>query len=88
MGLVTETRRYGGGRDGPIIAQRPQGSFKHEPEPPVRQGGAELNCDQCPRPGPILPQLIAESGIERRAEVRMVQTATGSISLFSGRKPA
>jgi hypothetical protein len=35
----------------------------------------------------ILPELIADAGFENVAEVRVVQTPTGSISLYSGRKP-
>jgi hypothetical protein len=35
----------------------------------------------------ILPELIADAGFENVAEVRVVQTPTGSISLYTGRKP-
>lgn len=35
----------------------------------------------------ILPELIADAAFENVAEVRVVQTPTGSISLYTGRKP-
>jgi hypothetical protein len=36
----------------------------------------------------ILPRLIADAGFDRVEEVRVVPTPTGSISLYTGRKPA
>lgn len=35
----------------------------------------------------ILPQLIADAGFDKVEEVRVIQTPTGSISLYTGRKP-
>ena len=36
----------------------------------------------------ILPRLIADAGFDKVEEVRVVQTPTGSISLYTGRTPA
>lgn len=36
----------------------------------------------------ILPQLISDAGFDKVEEVRVVQTPTGSISLYTGQKPA
>jgi len=35
----------------------------------------------------ILPQLIADAGFDKVEEVSVIQTPTGSISLYTGRKP-